>query len=245
MDGWLEARAECEARAEEHASVRDARAAAARSIAIEPDAPPPDLSQMRPAHSDVGEIAQPQGRVSTEEILAAFERYQQGLARAGRTNDWRHWGACLTPDTTLIDCELGHLGKRDALVREVEERLHRADDDRPWAYLNHFPIGEYVVDEQRDTIWTFIWARFRDPGNGSRHEAKIFLRMVYGGAGLFKEIETLYDPNALKRAMATWRETKASFDERRETRTKELATREQAALEMAPLKLDESGNEIR
>ena len=123
-----------------------------------------------------------------------------------------------TRDTTLVECELGHLGKRDAVVRAVEDRLHQVDGHRPWAYLNHFPFAEYVIDAQRDTVWAFVWARFRDPGDGSRHEAKLFLRMVYGGDGLFKEIETLYDPNALKRAMKSWQEARARYESHREER---------------------------
>ena len=30
-------------------------------------------------------------------------------------------------------------------------------------------------------VWAFFWARFRDPGDGSRHEAKVFAQLTYGG----------------------------------------------------------------
>jgi hypothetical protein len=241
MDEWLEVKAECDARQLDY----EARAEAARAVAIEPELPVPDASLMRPSHKAIETIPTPQGRFREDEIEAALRAYQEGLARAGRANDWRHWGACLTPDTTLIDCELGHLGKRDAVVREVGARLHQADDKRPWAYLNHFPFGEYVIDTQRDTVWAFVWARFRDPGDGSRHEAKLFLRMVYGGDGLFKEIETLYDPNALRRAMSSWKKSRAQYEEHRADRELTLAENERRALEIAPLKLDEDGKEVR
>lgn len=240
MEDWLEAKAECEGRNLD----REGRAQAARGIAIEPDASPPDSSMMRPEHDAIGEVRPPQGRYPVEEIEEALEAYKRGLARAGRTNDWRHWGACLTTDTTLIECELGHLGKRDAVVRAVEDQLHQVDGHRPWAYLNHFPFGEYVIDPQRDTVWAFVWARFRDPGDGSRHEAKLFLRMVYGGDGLFKEIETLYDPNALKRAMKSWKEASARYEVHREERERVLAENERRAVEMAPLKLDKDSNPV-
>ena len=243
MSDWQAAKLECEKRALEPKQ-RQARTQFARSTALDSDSTQPVLSNVRPPHQSVEKIPQPIGRFPIEEIENAFENYQKGLAKAGRTNDWRHFGLCLTPDTTLIDCGLGHLGKREAVVDRIETELHQQDLERPWFYLNYFPVGEYVIDPQRDTVWAFFWVRFRDPGDGTRHEAKVFVRAVYDGDGLFKEIETLYNPDAIEAAMASYLAAKASYDQRREKRAKSLAERERKAREMAPLKLDETGKEI-
>ncbi len=246
MQAWLAAKEECQDNFGEDDDERRAdRKAAATAIALDRDVAPPDDSLMRPDHDAAEKIPEAQGRYATEEIEAALQKYREGLALAGRTNDWRHWGACLTPDTTFIDCELGHLGKRIAVVREVERRMHQVEGKRPYAYLNHFPIAEYAIDASKDTVWAFVWARFRDPGDGSRHEAKIFVRMVYGGDGLFKEVETLYDPTALRRAAKSWKAAVERYEEIRADREATLAENERRTLEIAPLKVDGEGNEIR
>lgn len=246
MEVWLEETKQCNAAfGEGDAERRAENKKAAMAMAIDQDVEPPDSSLMRPEHGEVAAIPESQGRYSREEIEDALQKFRDAVATAGRTNDWRHWGACLTTDTTLIDCEMGRLGKRDAVVREVERRMHQIEGKQPYAYLNHFPIKEYVIDAGKDSVWAFMWARFRDPGDGSRHEAKMFLRMVYAGDGLWKEIETLYDPNALRRATKSWQKAVAAYEEIRVEREKTLEENEKRTLEIAPLKVDADGNEIR
>ena len=174
------------------------------------------------------------GRYPREEIGEAFDAYCEQLALSGKTTDWRHWGASLTPDVTWIDCALGHLGKREAVVREVERRLHGVDDDAPWVHLCRFPVAEYIVDERSESVWAFFWARFRDPGDGSRHEAKVFAELHYAGDGLFKVIETLYNPNHFDAVLESWKSAKLAYDERRERRAKRLAEREASARAVTP-----------
>jgi len=237
MEDWLAVKENCEAEEKERGPLREARAAAARELALDKETPAPELSLTRPAHSSTPSGETPVGRYARAEIAEAFDGLCAAIAKSGRTNDWRHLGAVLTADTTWVDCSLGRLGKRDAVVREIEDKLHVVDEATPWAYLNCFPPAEYTIDEGSSSVWAFFWARFRDPGDGSRHEAKLFLRAVYEGDGLFKEIETLYNPTAFEGAMESWKEAKQRYDERRERRAKRLAEREAKALAAAPLKI--------
>ncbi|MCE2390983.1 MAG: hypothetical protein J4G09_05790 [Proteobacteria bacterium] len=232
VEDWVAEREKC--RAERADGDPEAQAAAARTFAdVEAGEPaePPRLFE-KYAGERAGRATR--GRFPREEIAEAFEHYRAQLLLAGRSRDWSHWGAALTPDATWIDCALGTLGKREALVREVERRLHRVDDEAPWAQLCRFPADEYVIDEARESVWAFFWARFADPGDGSRHQARVFAELTYGGDGLFKGVETLYNPNHLESALASWKAAKEAYDLRRERRAKRLAEREKKARELAP-----------
>ena len=237
MDEWVAVNERCKAEETDRNTLLEARRAAATEIALEasPEPQAPKLQGDYARHRDEAQYA---GRFSTEELDEAFGLFRRNLALAAKTNDWRHFGASLTPDATVVDCELGPLGKREAIVREIESHLHRTDPEEPWACLNVFAPGEYVIDEKAGEVWAFFWPRFRDPGDGSRHESKAFVRLRYGGEGLWAYMEVLYNPTNVKAAMASWVKAKAVYDERRERRAKRLAEREAKARAAAPLKLD-------
>jgi hypothetical protein len=232
VQDWVAERDACQVADDEtlHAARKEAARAFAELDAGPPALPPP----FHAAYAARRAEAAPRGRFPREELEEAFDHFRRQLALAGKTTDWGHLGAAITKDATWIDCALGHLGKREAIVREIERRLHRVDDDAPWVQLGRFPADEYIVDPARESVWAFFWARFRDPGDGSRHQAKVFAELGYGGDGLFKVIETLYNPNHFDRAMASWKAAKAAYDERRERRAKRLAEREAKARAITP-----------
>ncbi|MEM7411355.1 MAG: nuclear transport factor 2 family protein [Myxococcota bacterium] len=234
VEEWVEVRAECE-RDGADATTRAARADAARAFADIPTfaaATPPDT--IGAAHADARAARGTRGRFPREEIEEAFDHFRKQLALAGKTRDWNHLGAALTKDVTWIDCALGHLGKREGIVRVLEERLHRVDPDAPWVQLCRFPVGEFIIDEARESVWAFFWARFDDVGDGSRHEAKVFAELQYHGDGLFKVVETLYNPNHFDRAMESYKAARDAYEERRERRAKRLAEREAKARAVTP-----------
>lgn len=217
------------------ATTREARVDAARAFADVPtfDASPPSAS-LSAAHAEARAGRDTQGRFPKSEIEAAFDHFRAQLALAGKTRDWNHLGAAITKDATWIDCKLGHLGKREAIVREIERHLHQVDEDSPWVQLCRFPVSEFIVDEASESVWAFFWARFDDPGDGIRHEAKVFAELTYGGDGLFKVLETLYNPNHFDRALDSYRAGCVAYEERRERRAQRLAEREAKARSMTP-----------
>ncbi|MCH2169943.1 hypothetical protein MK489_04090 [Myxococcota bacterium] len=232
VEDWVVERETCQTEGDEVR--RAARAEAARSFAdLEMGAPRP-APALATQYAAARAEAQPRGRFPRQEIAEAFDHYRKQLALSGKTTDWNHWGATLTRDATWIDCALGHLGKRESMIRCVEDRLHRVDDDEPWVQLCRFPVAEYIIDEAAESVWAFFWARFRDPGDGSRHESKVFAELRYAGEGLFKQVETLYNPNHFTRALESWKQAKALYDTRRERRAKRLAEREAKARALTP-----------
>lgn len=230
---WVALNEECKSLEDE--TTRAARADAARAFAeVDHAGSTPPAAAIGDAWEDQRVGREPRGRFPKQEIAEAFDHYRKQLSLAGKTTDWGHWGAALTRDATWIDCARGRLGKREALVREVERVFHRVDDEAPWVHLCRFPVGEFIIDEAHESVWAFFWARLRDPGDGSRHECKVFAELQYAGDGLFKVIETLYNPNHFERAMESWKAAKLAYDERRERRAKRLAEREAKARSITP-----------
>ncbi|MGB0621385.1 MAG: nuclear transport factor 2 family protein [Myxococcota bacterium] len=216
-------------------TTRAARAEAARGFAdipsFEAEPPPASLGER---HAEARANRGTKGRFPREELEDAFDHFRAQLALAGKTRDWSHFGAAITKDATWIDCALGHIGKREGILRTIEDRLHQVDEDAPWVQLCRFPVGEFIIDEARESVWSFFWARFDDVGDGIRHEAKVFAELQYHGDGLFKVIETLYNPNHFDKAMESYKAGKIVYDERRERREKRLAEREAQARAMTP-----------
>ena len=58
--------------------------------------------------------------------------------------------------------------------------------------------------------------------------------LQYHGDGLFKVIETLYNPNHFERAMASYLAGRDAYEERKERRAKRLAEREAKARSLTP-----------
>lgn len=230
---WVKVHEQCAS--EDDSTLGAARASAARKFAdVETGEPAGPPAAMIARHAEARSALAPRGRFPKEEIEEAFDYYRQKLALAGKTRDWNHWGAALTKDATWIDCALGHLGKREGIVREVERRLHQVEEEAPWVQLCRFPVAEFIVDQAGESVWAFFWARFADPGDGSRHECKVFAELRYAGDGLFKVVETLYNPNHFEKAIESWKAAKLAYDERRERRAKRLAEREARARNLTP-----------
>ena len=231
---WIKLNAQCQESALDE-TTRAARAEAARGFAdletFDPVLPPAEIAA---EHAEARQGRVPRGRFPKQEIEAAFDHFRGQLALAGKTRDWNHLGAAITKDATWIDCRLGKIGKREGIVRQIESELHGVEEDAPWVQLCRFPVAEFVVDEAAESVWTFLWARFDDVGDGIRHEAKVFAELTYGGDGLFKVIETLYNPNHFDRAIESYKVGKVAYEERRERRAKRLAEREAKARSMTP-----------
>ena len=231
VEDWVVEHGKCEAERSDVTHAARAEAAASFSeVATGAPAAPPSMAKYAARRAE----AEPRGRFPREEIEEAFDHYRKQLALSGKTKDWNHWGATLTKDATWIDCALGHMGKREAIVHEVEKRLHQVDDDAPWVQLCRFPADEYIVDAAHESVWAFFWARFNDVGDGIRHQAKVFAELTYDGDGLFKVIETLYNPNHFQKALDDYKVATEVYEERRERRAKRLAEREAKARAVTP-----------
>lgn len=179
------------------------------------------------------------GMFSKEEIENAFWGFHDALNLAAMTTDWDEFGKVLRPDATMYDAVLGRLGKREGILREISKVMHQTGDT-PWVRLNRYPVEDYYIDEERDWVWSLWWARFTDPGDGSNHQARMFILLKYHGNGMFHYVETVYNPIDLEKGMAAWKEAKVEWDSTSAETLAVLAAREGEAREMAPLKITEA-----
>ena len=177
------------------------------------------------------------GIYSKTEVEDAFWNFHDALNESGKTADWSIVGERMTPDAMIYESVLGKIGKREGIVREVSRTMHISDPETPWVHLNRFPVEAYSIDH-RDWVWSIWYARFSDPGDGSIHQARVFMLMKYHGKGEFHYVETVYNPVAVNKAMESWKAKKAEWDNVGAGELDMLAARQDAGQEMAPLKLD-------
>ncbi len=167
------------------------------------------------------------------ELQAAYDAYVERLNRSARTADWSHLGESFMPDATMVETVLGRFAKRDGITREIAAFMHQSER-YPWVFLNRYVPEFHVVDVDRGWVWAKLMGRFDDPGDGSRHQAEIFLQLKYKQDGRFKYVETIYNPNEFKAAMKSWRLAKEQYEKEGEAEEVRRAERQRRAAAEAP-----------
>ena len=143
------------------------------------------------------------GRFSKAEIERAFRRYQVKGREAARSGDWARWGEMFTPDVTYVEQQVGEWGGRPAAVREMAALMHQTEGT-PWVWVNQYPVKSWIVDADRGWVWSQIWNRMEDPGNGKVFQENCLTMLRYDGRGLFNYEEDLYNPHAYVKMVERW-----------------------------------------
>ena len=126
---------------------------------------------------------------SRQEILAAFEGYKRARDQASQTGDWNVWADCFTEDAQYIEHAYGELHGREAIRKWICEVM------APFPTMT-FPINWLVVDEENGAIVWEVRNAFPAPYqvNGEAYFFPNWSRLVYGGNGLWKSEEDVYNP---------------------------------------------------
>ncbi|MGH9095387.1 MAG: nuclear transport factor 2 family protein, partial [Acidimicrobiales bacterium] len=95
----------------------------------------------------------------------------------------------------------GIIGGREAIRRWVTKTMTTF----PGSRMPHFPVGWYVIDEERGWVVCEIWSRMEDPGDGSIHQASNLTVLHYGGDGLWSYEEDAYNPANFMTMVGGWR----------------------------------------
>jgi SnoaL-like domain len=85
---------------------------------------------------------------SRGELAAAFEKFEQTVARAAETRDWGAWVAQYTPDVEYIEHAAGTMRGRD----QVREWIQRTMTTFPGSHMVAFPTLWSVIDEPTGRI---------------------------------------------------------------------------------------------
>lgn len=151
------------------------------------------------------------GRFSRDEIEAAFVRYQQRAADAGRTGDWNLWADQFTDDAVYVEHHYGEFHGREAIRAWIVETMATP----PGSQMPEFPVEWWVIDEDRDRVVCWVWNRMEDPGDGSIHQEGNITLLDYAGDDQWSREEDIYNPMRFGTMLAGWqaaREACASSD---------------------------------
>lgn len=140
------------------------------------------------------------GQWTRDELEAAFTAYQARAAEAGRTGDWAAWADQFTDDATYVEHHYGRFEGREAIRSWIAETMSAF----PGRDMPEFPIGWYVIDEDRGWVVCQVFNRMADPGDGSIHEADNVTILHYAGDGLWSYEEDVYNPAHFATMVAGW-----------------------------------------
>ena len=148
------------------------------------------------------------GSWTREEIEQAFEGYQQAVRQACATGDWNLFADLFTEDATYVEHLFGRMEGREA----IRAWITRTMAQWPGTEMNAFPIGWYIVDEDRGWIACEIFNRMRDPGDGSVHEETNLTLLKYAGDGMWSYEEDIYNPASFAQMVRGWIDRKRELD---------------------------------
>jgi hypothetical protein len=137
---------------------------------------------------------------SREELTAAFERFEETVARAAQTRDWDPWVEQYTDDVTYIEHAAGTWKGRD----EVRAWIWKTMTSFPGSHMTAFPTLWSVVDESTARIICELDNPMVDPGDGTIISATNISIVTYAGAGLWSRQEDIYNPLRFVQATMKW-----------------------------------------
>ncbi|QLL07774.1 nuclear transport factor 2 family protein [Mycobacterium vicinigordonae] len=139
-------------------------------------------------------------KFSKSELAAAFEKFEQTVARAAETHDWDAWVQHYTPDVLYIEHAMGTMHGRD----EVRTWIERTMSTFPGSYMVEFPSLWSVIDEPTGRVIMELDNPMRDPGDGSVITATNISIITYAGDGLWRRQEDIYNPLRFLQAGLKW-----------------------------------------
>jgi hypothetical protein len=137
---------------------------------------------------------------SRSELAAAFESFEQTLARVAKSRDWDAWVEQYTPDVDYIEHAVGTMKGRD----EVRTWIHRTMTTFPGSHMTAFPSLWAVIDEPTARIICELDNPIVDPGDGTIISATNISIITYAGDGLWCREEDIYNPLRFARAAMKW-----------------------------------------
>jgi SnoaL-like domain len=134
------------------------------------------------------------------ELAAAFETFEQTVAKAAETHDWDAWVQHYTPDVLYIEHAAGTMHGR----QEVRTWIQRTMTAFPGSHMVAFPSLWSVIDEPTGRIIMELDNPMRDPGDGSVITATNISIITYAGDGLWRQQEDIYNPLRFVQAALKW-----------------------------------------
>jgi ketosteroid isomerase-like protein len=148
-----------------------------------------------------------EGKHTREELERTFRAFRAALARAMQSGDWSEWAGFYAEDAVYVEHAMGTFRGR----REIREWIERTMALPLVEHIEAFPVGWYVIDEERGWIIAQFFSRMRDPGDGSRHETYNVTILHYGGNGQWSYEEDIYNPAIMQSMLQGWAARRAAL----------------------------------
>lgn len=137
---------------------------------------------------------------SRAELSAAFETFEQTVARAAETRDWDAWVEHYTPDVDYIEHAAGTMKGRDEVLAWIKTTMSTF----PGSHMTAFPTLWSVIDEATGRIICELDNPMIDPGDGTIISATNISIITYAGDGQWRRQEDIYNPLRFVAAAMKW-----------------------------------------
>jgi hypothetical protein len=137
---------------------------------------------------------------SRDELSAAFETFEQTVARAAQTRDWDAWVGHYTADVDYVEHAAGTMKGRDAVRAWITTTMNSF----PGSHMTAFPSLWSVIDEPTGRIICELDNPMVDPGDGTIISATNISIVTYAGDGQWCRQEDIYNPLRFVQAAMKW-----------------------------------------
>ena len=129
------------------------------------------------------------GSHTRQELVEAFDKYNEARIHAQETGDWSRWAGCFTEDAHYIEHAYGEFSGRPAIERWITEVM------APFPDMT-FPQDWVAFDDEQGAIVFQCQNRLPHPTDpkGEPFQFPTWTRLVYGGNGMWKSEEDIYNP---------------------------------------------------
>ena len=135
-----------------------------------------------------------------QELEEAFAAYQERAAEAARSGDWSAWTEQFTDDAVYVEHHYGRFEGREAIRAWITKTM----GEFPGSAMPDFPVGWYVIDDDRGWVVCQVFNRMADPGDGSVHEMDNITILHYAGDGMWSYEEDVYNPADFEAMVRGW-----------------------------------------
>jgi len=129
------------------------------------------------------------GTWSRDEIERAYAHYRSVAAAAGASGEWDQWADLFTEDAEYHEHLYGRFEGREEIRRWITSTMAEFPNNE----MTEFPAEWWVIDEARGWVVCAVWNRFRDLGDGERHQAINWSVLHYAGDDRWSYEEDIYN----------------------------------------------------
>ncbi|MDT0203003.1 nuclear transport factor 2 family protein [Nocardioides sp. AE5] len=142
------------------------------------------------------------------ELEQAFSDYQARVVTATETGDWSHFAASFTEDATYVEHAYGNFAGREQIAAWAQKTM----TSFPATEMTAFPPTWSTIDTERGWVICEIANPMRDPGDGIVIAPANVTILRYGGEGLWREEEDVYNPMNFMADVTRWLRIAAAHD---------------------------------